>query len=336
MTRKEQEHAIEWLMSNAGPIIRWRLVRDFGLSASEKERRAFEKAALETAEVRRWLGNLGKGGIHGSKDTHAENALAKLIEYGVQSGHPGFDAKVLPYAEKVGRFRSAWDPIILTPFLIGAGYCHLPAIREWFLKRLAVLEKTARKKDYDLYLSSHQMRDVPKAWRQKPVYRPEFNNETAPLPSCYDLYALAHWPYETPVERKKAEGVVAYLSHPAFQSTRGGYLWDLEKKTCYAAGRVWLACSNPDRKVLFLGLGARFRSARKATWFKDGMADLEKWRTDRGTYVFPPDYLKEKRDSYYIYVGAHMGLGENRRNKLWREIESTFHMLNIRRLSRAR
>jgi len=40
----------------------------------------------------------------------------------------------------------------------------------------------------------------------------------------------------------------------------------------------------------------------------------------------------EQRNRYYLYCGAHMGLGENRRTRRWREIESTFRMLNIKRL----
>ena len=98
------------------------------------------------------------------------------------------------------------------------------------------------------------------------------------------------------------------------------------------AGRAWLACLTPERLVLFLELAARFAPARRSQWFKTALADLERHRTEKGTYRFPGEYLKEKRNSYYIYQGAHMGVGENRRKRDWIEIESTFRVLNVQRL----
>ena len=103
---------------------------------------------------------------------------------------------------------------------------------------------------------------------------------------------------------------------------------------CHAAGHVWLACWEPQRTVLFVELAARFESARRSEWFYTALADLEKHRTDEDTCRFPWEYLREKRNSDYIYQGAHMGLGENRRKRSWTEIESTFRMLNIKRLMR--
>jgi len=126
--------------------------------------------------------------------------------------------------------------------------------------------------------------------------------------------------------------VVAYVSDAAFQSTPGGYLWDRDRNPCHAAARVCLACLTPERLVLFAELFARFRVATESRWFRDALSVLERHRTCRDTYIFPADYLKEKRNSYYIYAGAHMGLGENRKKRCWTEVESTFHMLNIKRL----
>ena len=55
------------------------------------------------------------------------------------------------------------------------------------------------------------------------------------------------------------------------------------------------------------------------------------FRTPQGTYRFPGGYLRES-EGYYV-SGYGMGLGENRRKPLGLEIESTFRMLKIRRLS---
>jgi hypothetical protein len=329
---------IEWLFENAGPIIRWRLIRDFGVPVSEAEAEATKRAILESAEVGRWLDNLGGTNVHGSKDTDAENAMAKLIEYGLCAGMAEFDAKMLPYVERMVAGKQGIDgqsfvSLMAGPFLIAAGYTKHPAVRAYFRHRLAILYEMASKRDYDLYITPEVKNRVPSAWRDKPVYKPEYYaDRVVRLPSCYDLYALAHWPAESSDEGRQIEEIVAYLADPRFQATPGGYLWDVEKRRCYAAGRVFLACLNENRKVLFLELMARFKSCYEQPWFRDTFTDLESYRTDRGTYCFPSEYLVERRNSYYIYNGAHMGLGENRRRRQWREIESTFRMANIKRL----
>lgn len=322
MTEDVNKALLDWLFASAGPIIRWRLIIDFSWPVAESEASQVKRAVLATEEVQRWLGNLGGRAIHGSKDTDAENAMAKLVEYGLRAGIPELDGRMLPYIER-------GDPSA-DAFLIASGYTREPDLAHRFQQRLARLHDVAMRGDYDLYLPSSETSGVPSAWRGKPIYRPEFTVDS--LPSCYDFYALAHWPSRSTAERKKIEDVVAYISHADFQNTVGGYLWSRDRNACHAAGRAWLACLTPERVILFLELAARFASARRSEWFDEALASLERHRTKKGTYRFPPESLKEKRNSYYIYQGAHMGLGENRRRRDWLEIESTFRMLNIHRL----
>ena len=128
------------------------------------------------------------------------------------------------------------------------------------------------------------------------------------------------------------EDVIAFISHPEFQNTNGGYIWDNKRRYGAAAGRVFLATVNSiSRLVVFLEAAAPFKSARKSEWFTNGIQQLERFRVTAGTYRFPSNYLMEKRNSYYLYQGAHMGLGENRRFRRALEIESTFRMLRIKK-----
>ena len=113
--------AHEWLLDNAGPIIRWRLSRDFELETVESPD-ALLGLVLQTDEVQRWLGNLGGKTIHGSKDTHAENAMAKLVEYGLRAGIPEFDSKMLSYASRFDADDRSIDALIGVPLMIAAGY----------------------------------------------------------------------------------------------------------------------------------------------------------------------------------------------------------------------
>ena len=288
-------------------------------------------------EVRRWLGNLGHQNVHGSKDTDAENAMAKLVAYGLRAGDRELDGRMLPYAQRVRSHDRWWDNTsdAAAPFLIAAGYGDQRNVRRWFEDRLAALHRWAMRGVYDLYLPAREKGAVPRAWRNKRVYRPECVSAEARLPSCYDLVALAHWAPSSRRQRQEIDDVMSYVLDPRFQRTPGGYVWDVQKRRCYAAGRGWLACFTPQRRLLFLELIARFAKAQSESWFCTAMKELARRRLPMGTYRFPADDLRESSNSYYLYSGSHMGLGENRHRRQWREIESTFWMLNLRRLAAA-
>jgi len=52
-------------------------------------------------------------------------------------------------------------------------------------------------------------------------------------------------------------------------------------------------------------------------------------RLGNNFFLFDKTHLKEQKNKYQIYSGAHMGLAENRNKKETLEIESTFYMLKI-------
>lgn len=325
---------IEWLLENGGPIIRYRTATELLKDNSPVDVERLHSDLLRCPEVQRWMRNLGKGPVHSSKDTAAENAMAKLLEYGLAAGVRSFDEKMLPYCDcgQGGRYhRSA---LYLVPFLIRAGYWRETAVSEWFMRRLQALHRTAKRREFKVHLDDSQKEGLPKAWIGKPIYRHEFSpaGDEHPLPTCYDFYAMAHFPKRDKKVRQTVEEIADYLSDPRFQAIPGGYIWDRSRRRCHAAGRVYLACLNPERLVLFLELASSFAASRKAGWFRKAVRELERFRTPTGTYRFPREYLKERPNGYCLYAGAHMGLGENRRSKRALETESTFRMLRIKGL----
>jgi hypothetical protein len=318
-----------WLFSHSSPILRYRCAAEL-MDAPPGELERLRQEALATAEVQRWLANLhNTRGVHGHEDVHAENALAKLSEYGFDRHLPALDQGV---QKLLARRLGPWDPLILYPFLLRAGYADLPQVAAWFNNRVEILLQTAQRGSFDFYLGAEEAADVPKAWHGKPVYRDEFGHLAGyALPTCYDFYALAYSPPLPGIRdlETKREAIVAFLSDPRFQATPGGYGWDRPRRRCYAAGRVFLACVE-NRLALFLEWGARFLAARQSDWFQQGLNTLEGFRTPQGIYRFPPHLMVEK-SGYYIYAAAHMGLGEPRRATLSLELESTFRMLTIQK-----
>jgi hypothetical protein len=73
---------------------------------------------------------------------------------------------------------------------------------------------------------------------------------------------------------------------------------------------------------------SHFSKCRKTEWFQDAISLLDSYKNTEGRYAFPKDMLLEKKDGYWIF-GSHMGLGENRRIRISREIESTYWMERI-------
>ncbi len=327
------DRLVDWLFENGGPIIRYRTATQLMDSPAGLDCDRLFRDVLETPEVCGWLQNLANSRhIHGSQDTDAENSLGKLLEFGLRRGVPQLDEAVRLLLKD---FQLAFNPHVLTPFLLRGGYSAEPLVADWFAARLEKLFATARRGRFDFYLDESETARVPTAWRGKPVYKDEYGDASDyALPTCFDFYSLA---YHTPPSGKKdvtekLETIVAFLSDPRFQSTPGGYGWNHAKMRCYAAGRVFLACTEPSRLVLFFEPGARFASARSSPWFRQGLDQLESFRTAQGTYRFPQDLLREKRNSYYLYGGAHMGLGEDRRRPDALELELTFRMLKIKKL----
>jgi hypothetical protein len=299
------------------------------MGVTGQERQLLLEESLETADVQRWLDLLRNAtSIHGRTDLHAENPLAKLLQYGFERSVPEFDEGV---RHVLSLPLERWEALVLMPFLLRAGYGDEMCVREWYGERMETLYTTACRGSYDFFLGEEEVGRVPKPWRGKAIYRDEFGHAAGyALPTCYDFYALAHVREFPLVEayRQKREAIAAFLSDPRFQDIPDGYGWDKAGRRCYAAGRVFMACATEARLVLFADLGSRMDAARQARWFAESVRRLEAFQTREGRYLFPREFLKEQ-EGYHLYGGCHMGMGEERRRGLDLEVESTFWMMLI-------
>jgi hypothetical protein len=330
------------LLTEGGPILRWRTALDLVPNDNRIDRALFYSDVMKCPEVSRWLQLLGSGPIHHSQDSSAENVLAKLVEYGLRAGDHEIDERILPYTA-IGEGEPYHDDaLILAPFLVRMGYADEPSVANWLSHRIDLLNENASRSDYDLYMDETERKHLPSSQhdlhgKPKLFYKSRFNHHWSVLglPTCYDLYALAYLNNPNPLTRQKIESIIAYMLNPAFQETQGGYVWNPLLHRSYAAGRVFLAClpteMEPEKLVLFLEIMAHFERGRASAWFRRGMAHLDSYRTELGTYLFPSRYLSEK-SGYYLYAGMHMGLGEMPRDKHGLELESTFHMLQLKKL----
>ena len=80
---------VEWLLENAGPVIRYRTAHELIGGISSSEERKLRRDLLECAEVQKWLHALEScKRLGGSKDSSAVNSIAKLAAYGLTAEMP--------------------------------------------------------------------------------------------------------------------------------------------------------------------------------------------------------------------------------------------------------
>ncbi|QVK19787.1 hypothetical protein KHQ82_05490 [Mycoplasmatota bacterium] len=129
---------------------------------------------------------------------------------------------------------------------------------------------------------------------------------------------------------ERIEKIIKYLLGENFQRIpEKAYIYVKDVKRYYAVGNVYHACMIKKRKLLNIFLLSHFKVSKDNKWFIDQVRDLLSQRQEDGFFEFDSELLKEKKNCYHLYSGGHMGLNENRKNKNWKKIESTYWILKI-------
>lgn len=346
-----------WLMENAAAIVRRRTALE--LMRIEEPIGELTHAVITQPLIREWLErldfvrlgasldqadeeSLARLGsmVHGSKPGCLENVYGKLAEFGLSQGIAELDARTRPvsiFRWMPGRnrdqlYRNAWETLVKTVFawgLLRLGYPADAGMEDFVLSHLETCHKIARDRVYDIYASGSELEGLPKAWRCKPIIKQEVMRDYW-LPYIHDLYVFAYLPDQLRSEtiNQQIADLIGYILDPRFQALREGYgyAWIKDRHTCYG----WGWSPHFTRNATFVQrteLLARFPQAHSTPIFGESLAYLKTFQTENGRYCFPVEFLRE-REGYYV-SGSGMGLGENRRNKSWSEIESTFRMLKI-------
>jgi hypothetical protein len=230
---------------------------------------------------------------------------------------------------------------VLASYFLRGGYEH-EEIVQFARRQMESISRLAADKNYDIHLPEAELAGLPQKWAGKPILRPEMvpSSGSKPLPLVHDIYSFAYLPakFLTGQYQYQLQDIAAYITDDRYRALPigYGYIWPLANRgVCYGCG--WslelpdLDSADPHRQRIIvqrMELLARFPGARHSSWFRQGLQLLEAYRTEQGTYRFPPAYLVEQRSGYYI-GGNYMGLEDNRRSPKALELESTFRMLLI-------
>lgn len=344
-----------WLLENADLPIRYRVLRE--LNGDDDAAGIIECDLLEHPEVSRWLKNLKQDAIghpreryHGFMDGQFENAVQKCVQLGVHAGlsvmrdAAGFylEALVQNAANRQKRNGdSAFYSIMSSNLLALAGFDDW-TVKNYMLGSLDELSDFTCRESYDIYINDTErdkLPGVPSIWKQQNFIRQELIAEHGfCFPLIYDIIGL-HKLYKLSDKTvtAKLDGVIRYIADDRYHhNIRDGYGiliagkrrylsmgWDA-KFPGWDGASAYLGGSYASFLLYFALHISNYPPAVQTSWFQDVCRQLDTFRTESGTYLFPATWLIEKTG--YAVGGQHMSFGENRHKKNWREIESTFYM----------
>lgn len=347
-----------WLMDNADAPIRYRVARE--LLKDEQAAKKIEPELLEHKEVQKWLAFLKPNNPpqhwmmeHGCFDFNLENAMPKVIKLGLHGGLKQMEDSIGLYIEKLnskyrdtpfrGSSRENFCAIMNANFLSLAGI-KSDIVTKCMLKSLDEMYGFARQDRYDIYMSLEErdkLSGIPKNWKDTEYFiKPDlFEKHGYFFPLIYDIIGLyGLYDLHEPDVDMKINAVLNYISSNDFHTKIcGGYGilvvdgsnrfngmgWDPQYPGWFDAGE-YMEKGNIPKLLFFAEFISHYPIALKTKWFKDLIIYLEKYKNESGIYEFPKEWMPEK--SGYAVQGFHMSYGENRRKKIWREIESTFYM----------
>ena len=371
--RMDSNDLVGWLLKEGGPAIRYRTALELAGTDGAAAALPLLEDLLRTQRVQWLLRQMDSfepyermdirvlNALHGMKPQCLENVVARLLELGLRAGVADLDTKMErlhgyidhPLVRRaladrqqatVDGGRAVFVAIVCASYLLRGGY-YDDAIVQFVQRRLALLDRLASEKTYEIYLTPAELHDLPKQWAGKPIIRPEMAPTAGdtPLPLVHDFFALAYLPRDrmSLAVRKQVEDVVAYASDERYRALAPGYgyLWSsASPRVCHGCG--WsLDLPDPDsanryeqRKIVQrLELLARLPGGAASRWFQRAMQVIESYRTSAGTYCLPRSYLVEAKSGYYV-GGDYMGLEDKRKTDKALELESTLRVLLLKKL----
>jgi hypothetical protein len=324
--------------------------------------------SFEFMDEQRRLGTgLGEGGhssfMHGAKSMNFEVVLPKLAQLGLHARIPVLDEKVSSWLNFLqSKLEETYGPdynddgefhwkvysnhdgrMIVATSLAQSGYADEPPVKDFLYRRLDTVYNTVKNGSHDILEPPGKVKIRPAKWASCAMKYELFSTGEIKLPFLHDIFGFATIYGQTDAAaRKKIDIIIKWILAPEYQTLpinfgfirypcgRGktvGLRTDLPGYDGFGSGQL-----DPRSVVLRCRQMAHFAPAREHPWFQAALKHLESFRTPQGTYIFPSDYLEEAGYQGRWAEGYRMGLGENRRNPLWRKIESTFWMQSIKAL----
>lgn len=345
---------------------------------------------LKCPEVQYWINCLHyfitKPQIHNGADTCFENAMHKLVSYGVKEKDDKriqeVNTFILELLDSVLDNQTFFDSVnatILASWLACMGHTEKIVI-DILQDRVDKVYSFVKDKDYNIHVDPKGFPAIPKARAMHPLVNPKlYENNIWRLPTIHDIFAYTQLSGLLPEDdqtQQKIDTIIEYIFDERYQRLYIGYgLMLVPPNKYYSMGWSMHLCryfestkaenstkaeskmteimpadntstekASAENKTAInttkentpidntalvwqMALMSNFKKARETKWFKNNLEHLKSFEKD-GIYQFPPSYLREEKNKYYV-IGCHMGLGEEKKNKMRIKLESTAWMLRI-------
>jgi hypothetical protein len=338
-------------LANGGPVIRYRTLSDLHPDPPDYSASELILNVKTSPKVTVWLdlnpfSSPGSPfGIHGSKKSLYENFIPKMIQFGFNASMGELASYVSFYSSKIDLSRD-WGILNLVKTCYAALTVQFGIIDKecllFLVNRLNQIFSFVKDGSYDIYTDPSNYPSIPVSLRNRPLLNPDlYISNIIPVPTIYDVLAAKSLYNTDYINSNRINTIIDYIFTDHFDTLHPEYgiYYDSTKKRFYAHGwkphleNYTIQTAPIKNKSLFLlqlHIFSHFPLIHSQNWFIWGMEVLESYKTDRGTYILPKEFLREKSSGYWVN-GSYMGLGENRQSKNWRELESTFWILSIKK-----
>lgn len=346
--REQQDDRLQFLSGNCGPIIKHLLLSN-RKDAPRKPDRLSYAAMLKLPVVSFWKANIpttiSNATILGSGDSCFENSFGKLLSFGLDTADLLSDElleQCVLFLQKA-QCRTIYDSLarfVVAGYLLAAGSSD-GLVQKIVKARINVLYDfvVGSPLKYDIYIESDHLK-VPRQYRSNRLVNPILYQENELLlPLIYDVFVFSSVYAKLSADLKqKVDAVVDYIGDSRYQSFDYGYGLIQETKSKYHlmgwSAHLPLFNNNLSGSYFKKGLlhrmvvFSRFKSPAIQEWISRALLSLADFKVNDLQYSFPGEYLPEIKNSYFMN-GRHMGLGEDRRQKLGRVVESTYYVHSI-------
>ncbi len=285
--------------------------------------------------------------IHNSFDTCLENAMRKVLLFGVREhddprleNFNGWALERLKHLLENPTWLNPVEYTILATYLNGMG-CNDPVVLAVLQERLDSAHWFTANGEFDIHTDPAGFPAIPAARRMHKLIHPKYYPDGKYFyPLVYDLFGWANLPpvLDTPNNRKKVEAILSCVLDERYQRLPWGYgLLFVPPNKYYGMGwslhlpRFFKGEPNhaPDASALWWAEAmAGFPVMARSAWFKRVLEHLDSFHTADGLWKFPAAYVAEARNKYFV-IGGHMGLGEARKGGDGLKIESTAWRMRI-------
>lgn len=344
MISDDTKNKYEYLYEHGQAIIKNEAAHFLGNQTKE-----LRQQMIKSPEVQYWIDCLYhfiiKPQVHNAADTCFENAMHKLLSFGIRETDDQRIQEVNKYIlcfmnsniDNVS-FCNSINTTILASWLACMEYTE-SIVADILRERIDEVYSFTKHRDYNIHIDTKDFPLVPKARAMNPLVKPDlYAGNVWRLPTIHDVFAYAHLPemmYRDESIQKKIDVILEFIMDERYQQLYRGYgLMLVPPNKYYSMGwSMHLSRYSGDNligenEIVFqMELMPHFKKVRESTWFMNNLEYLKSYEMN-GAYEFPSEYLQEAKNKYYV-IGCHKGLGEDRRKKAGKKLESTAWMLRI-------